>query len=116
MVQGCGDARPAGAEIEEVAVVTGPAAGRVVSGAGGARGGGGANDTGNSSLAGGLLCWAATALPFLREEALHAMLIAVEQGLSPAQPKTDGPAEGRKKTKVMYCAYVTSANIDLLSV
>lgn len=39
VVQGCGDARPAGTKMEEVAVVTGSAAGCVVGGTRGAGGG-----------------------------------------------------------------------------
>lgn len=97
VVEGRGDARPAGAEMEEVAVMTGSASGGVVGGAGGAGGGGGAHHAGNGSLAGGLPRGAAAALHLLGEGALHAVLIAVEQRLSPAQPETDGPTgEGRK--------------------
>lgn len=59
-------------------MVTGSAAGCVVTSTGGAGGGGGAHNAGNDSLAGGLLCGAATALHLLRERTQHTMLIAVE--------------------------------------
>lgn len=36
VVQGCSDARPAGTQMEDVAVVTGSAAGRIIGSAGGA--------------------------------------------------------------------------------
>lgn len=97
VVLGCSDAWPAGTHLEEVAVVTGSAAGCVVSATGGAGGGGGAHNTGNDSLAGGLLHRAATALHLLREGAQHSVLVAVEQRLSPVQPKPNRPAKGRRK-------------------
>lgn len=78
-------------------MVTGSATGCVVSGTGGAGGGGGAHNAGDDSLAGGLLPRADAALHFLKERAQNAVLIAVEQGLSPVQPKPNRPAEGEKK-------------------
>lgn len=107
VVQGCGNARPAGTKMEDVAVVTGSAAGCVVRSTGGAGGGGGAHNAGYDSLAGGMLHRADTALHLLREGAQHSMLIAVEQRLDPAQPKSNRPAEGKEKTQQRTCVYST---------
>lgn len=88
--------------MENVAVMTGSTAGGVVSGAEGAGGGGGAHDAGDDSLTGGLLHWTNTAPGLLSEGAQHSMLIAVEQRLSPAQPKRHGPAEGEEAIHLMH--------------
>lgn len=97
VVQGCCDARPAGTKMEEVAMVTGPAACSVVSGTGGARGGWGAHNAGNDSLAGGLFRRTNAAPHLLRERAQYSVVITVEQRLGPAQPETNRPAEERDR-------------------
>lgn len=88
-------------------MVTGSAAGFVVRSTGGAGGGGGAHNAGYDSLAGGMLHRADTALHLLREGAQHSVLIAVEQRLDPAQPKSNRPAEGKEKTQHRTCVYST---------
>lgn len=98
--------------MEEVAVVTGSAASCIVCGTGGAGGGGSAQDTGNYSLAGGLLHGATTALHLLREGAQHSMLIAVEQRLGPVQPKPNRPAEEKEKNTIMQlCTSYTHSTL-----
>lgn len=97
MVQRCGNARPAGAKMKEVAMVTGSAAGGIVTGADGAGSEWGTYDTGDDALACGLVRGTAATLCLLGEGAQNSVFIAVEQRLSPAQPEPYRPAEGRKQ-------------------
>lgn len=95
MVQGGGDALPAGTKMQDVAMVTGATAGCVVTGAGGAGGGGGAHNTGDDALAGELLRRAAAGHGLLREGARNTVVVAVEQRLRFAQPERQRP--GKRK-------------------
>lgn len=114
VVQGCSDARPAGTQMQEVAVVTGSTAGCVVSGTGGAGGGVGAHDAGNDSLAGGLLRGADTALCVLGVEAQDSVLAAVDERLGPAQPKPNGPAENTiMQLCVQYSTFQHNTEYDI---
>lgn len=89
-------------------MMTGSTTGGVVRGAEGAGGGGSPYNTGDDSLAVWLLHGAATAHHLLREGAQHPMLIAVEQRLSPGQPKPNRPAVGKEIRRYTNAVIYTS--------